>query len=146
MTSVVYRAYDADGLLLYIGCTENITRRMNGHRNSSKSMASWVMTYCMARLDVSDPMDSILAEKIEAEAIRTEGPLLNTVCSGVPGWMRWHNVAEYLEGRGLPLQIAGLQRCEDCTRPMAYRCFRDLGRKCHDCAWLAEYDAQQVAS
>jgi predicted GIY-YIG superfamily endonuclease len=70
----VYRCFDAQGNLLYIGASYNAVKRLSEHRGWS---AYWF--HKCKRVDVQhfdNRQDALLAE---AMAIRTENPLYNTV-------------------------------------------------------------------
>lgn len=67
----VYRAYDTDGRLLYIGCTNNFTRRIGYHRNVTEwypDAAKWLR---------NEYPDRERAEMVEARAIRRLQPIHN---------------------------------------------------------------------
>lgn len=68
---VVYRAFDKDGRLLYVGCTVNLDRRMSQHR----SQAPW-RDYIASVTTVGYP-DKASARTAETRAIDTEGPFFN---------------------------------------------------------------------
>ena len=68
---VVYRAFDSYGLLLYIGCTDNIERRSKQHAKGSP----W-FPYSET-LAISEPMEMFAAWDAEREAIETEGAYFN---------------------------------------------------------------------
>lgn len=70
-TACVYRAYAADGSLLYIGQSSNPDRRIATHRSSSP----WASL--AVRWDVTDPMPRDTALDEEAVAIYLEQPRHN---------------------------------------------------------------------
>lgn len=71
MTHVVYRCYDRDGALLYIGATGNLAKRLDKHRGSS------VWHPRIARVE-SEPFPSLQAAlAAERSAIREEQPPYN---------------------------------------------------------------------
>jgi predicted GIY-YIG superfamily endonuclease/DNA-binding XRE family transcriptional regulator len=72
----VYRCYDADGQLLYIGCTSNVAARFNGHR-SADSPASRTLMQRMTRYSAEVYPDRAAGLAAEREAIIAEKPLLN---------------------------------------------------------------------
>lgn len=72
----VYRAYQSDGALLYIGCTYDIAGRMAGHRSSS---AWWP---AMVRLTDEGPYSFDEARQRESAAIHSEESLYNADTSG----------------------------------------------------------------
>lgn len=65
----VYRAFDAEGHLLYIGCTQNLKARWQQHRFNNMH---WVVQ--TDRLKVQGPYCYKTARGIEKAAIATEGP------------------------------------------------------------------------
>ena len=75
----VYRAFAADGALLYVGCTMDPKRRRYEHKLSS----AWFPL--MASVRLTGPLDEVTAKRLEKDAIRTEGPRYN---SHVPERMR----------------------------------------------------------
>lgn len=70
---IVYRAFDADGRLLYIGCTSNLHLRMRSH----SSQSGWFSA--MARLEIEEHVNRLRAEQAERRAIATEEPLFNKI-------------------------------------------------------------------
>lgn len=70
--STVYRCYDAEGRLIYVGCTGNLEQRLRGHRNSS-----W-WSVQIADVRTTDYPTAIEGRIAEREAIRTEHPRWNT--------------------------------------------------------------------
>lgn len=69
----VYRAYDKDGALLYVGLTCDLANRLAQHKQSS----SWFSE--MARLSVQHFGTRREAARVEAQAIRDERPRYNVV-------------------------------------------------------------------
>lgn len=67
----VYRAFDAKGQLLYVGCTMDIKRRRGEHKMSSKWWPAAV------RFRVSGPYNYSVGRQLEREAIKGEHPLWN---------------------------------------------------------------------
>lgn len=67
----VYRAYDARGVLLYIGCCLDIDRRWDGH----KKTATW-RNYCFKLVTKRYP-NKKAARAVEARAINILAPLFN---------------------------------------------------------------------
>lgn len=115
MTAYVYRCYDADGLLLYVGCAFNPKRRIATHLRSTKTLASHALHVLLDRYEVEGPYPTREeAEAAERTAIESEGPLLNWVHSRVPIWLQTSRVADYLTERDIPLEAVGLRRCPDC--------------------------------
>jgi predicted GIY-YIG superfamily endonuclease len=99
----VYRCYDADGDLIYIGCTSNVTRRIATHRRGGKAASRW-LAVCMDRYEVSGPHAGKAAGlKAEAEAIALEQPVFNyqkRVGENLAAWMTRAPIAQYLTERG----------------------------------------------
>lgn len=69
----VYRVYSWTGLLLYIGCTNDVDRRLKEHRTRSP----WYALADNARTVWFD--GPAAAHQAERDAIRTERPLFNRV-------------------------------------------------------------------
>lgn len=67
----VYRAFDAAGDLLYVGCTMRPNLRAQEHRGQSK----WF--HLAASFKMSGPYNYETGRRIEREAIQTESPLFN---------------------------------------------------------------------
>lgn len=74
---VVYRCYDADDRLLYIGCTHDIGGRMQVHASSWGNPASAVLNMRMVRSTEVEYPDKATARAAERQAIFDEAPLLN---------------------------------------------------------------------
>lgn len=68
---VVYRAFDAAGALLYVGCTARLEDRLSAHRFTS----DW--GHLGVRVKVVGPYNYETAREIERVAIATERPLYN---------------------------------------------------------------------
>ena len=71
MTPTVYRCFDKDGRLIYVGFTVNCTRRLKQHRAASP----WFGLVGRVTHQTFDTKAAALAE--ERRAIRAEGPLCN---------------------------------------------------------------------
>lgn len=69
--SYVYRYYDADGRLLYVGQTAHLTTRDKNHRNTK----AWYPQ--IARREVSGPFTKDIALAAEFFALQTEDPIHN---------------------------------------------------------------------
>lgn len=95
----LYRCYDADGLLLYIGCTTNPARRLVQHKKSgnitSLRLARFIASY-VVDADVYPTRDA--GRTAEKAAIRAEQPLLNVQHRGIPGWRLEPDYQRYLAG------------------------------------------------
>lgn len=81
MRHFVYRIYDRDGALLYIGATSNLDQRMSAHARTK----AW--PGCHPVITIGERMDRWVATEYETRseafaaeraAIRDECPLLNT--------------------------------------------------------------------
>lgn len=77
MTHYVYRCYDADDRLLYIGCTQDVGSRMAVHMASGQNPASRVLIFRMTRHEVEQYDTEVEAKWAEREAIYAEAPLAN---------------------------------------------------------------------
>jgi predicted GIY-YIG superfamily endonuclease len=74
----LYRWYDADDRLLYVGVTVNLADRQNSHAKRS----SWAVFAARSTVETFATRD--LAEAAEAEAIEVERPLFNSVHNDTP--------------------------------------------------------------
>lgn len=84
----IYRCYDAEGRLLYVGCTHDVNNRMAVHASSWSNPASAYLNLHMDRYEVEGPIAGrAAARQREREVIANEAPLVNV----------HHN-----KGRGLP--------------------------------------------
>lgn len=68
----VYRAYNNEGELLYVGCTMEITKRLKDWRAQG---AAW--THQATTIDVEVYPDYHIARSVEATVIQQERPLYN---------------------------------------------------------------------
>lgn len=66
----LYRCFDADGRLLYVGCTVNLRHRFDAHRRESW----WTGMVARVRAEVYPESE---ARRRELYAIRSEGPRFN---------------------------------------------------------------------
>lgn len=74
-TFYVYRCYDADDQLVYVGQTGNVEQRMKAHRHGKVGAL-------MARYEVAGPYPTRdAALTAEARAIAAEKPLINRRCN-----------------------------------------------------------------
>lgn len=118
----IYRCYDADDLLLYIGCTSNVRRRIDAHRRGSgTSLASRWLSQFMARHEVVGPFAGRDAGRAaERVAIKSEQPLFNyqeRAGIGLAAWMTRAPIAHYLiEHDRLDLALDTLCLCWNETR------------------------------
>jgi predicted GIY-YIG superfamily endonuclease len=130
--TAVYRAYDAAGRLLYVGVTDNIDRRIDGHSASGwrASMAALTLTIYPSRA---------VALAAERDAIRAERPLWNVMHSTDPeaAWRRsWtHRTRE-------PLR-PDLMSAEQFDDWFAIKCAEDarVRRIVRDAPIIDSYDA-----
>lgn len=99
----LYRCYDTGGVLLYVGCTNDVQKRMYVHRRSSaRATASWWLSLCMDRYEVEGPFKGRgAALKAERRAIRAEQPIFNTQERGHSLTQVRNGAASYLVSRGL---------------------------------------------
>lgn len=72
MTHFVYRYYNADGRLLYVGCSKNPWTRYKTHRQDSRL---WINEVARGRISVFP--DQATALEAERAAIIAEKPLYN---------------------------------------------------------------------
>lgn len=108
----LYRCFDEDGRLLYIGCTSNVEKRMSVHRSNRRQKASRWLRVCMDRYEVDGPFLSLEAARgAERDAIAAERPLFNLDLRQTPGWQLCPAVAAYLIDQG----HADLARETACT-------------------------------
>jgi hypothetical protein len=70
-TASLYRCFDADGRLLYVGISSSITARMRNHRYQS----SWFPLVARVTVTPRRPWSAIYKE--EREVIASELPLFN---------------------------------------------------------------------
>jgi len=76
-SNILYRLYDADGELLYVGITREVAQRMKNHRYASRAWFGRV-----ASIETTTFPSHFDAWQAEGEAIRTEGPLFNVYHTG----------------------------------------------------------------
>lgn len=82
---VVYRAYDCDGRLLYVGRTSDLPRRIKEHRTDR-----WWWTPLVVKLRVELARDYEDAKSRERTAIQSEAPIFNQMgYSDWAGRSRW---------------------------------------------------------
>lgn len=68
--TALYRHYNADGALLYVGISLSAVKRLGEHRDSL-----WANE--ITRIEIQYFEDRRTAEKAEKEAIKTESPIFN---------------------------------------------------------------------
>lgn len=71
----VYRYYDADGWLMYVGCTVRPKARLVEHRNQRPGMCA-----AIAEVKLSGPYSYRIARELERQALSTEEP----ICGSTP--------------------------------------------------------------
>jgi len=101
----VYRCFDAEDVLLYVGCTRDVTKRMYAHRSGkSTSKASRWLSVTMSRVEVDGPHPGRDAgREAERAAIQAERPLFNYQQTAGPNqaaWMTRTPIARYLVEHG----------------------------------------------
>lgn len=75
MDAYVYRTYDRDGVLLYVGCTRDPERRFKEHRMCQETISRWFPL--MASREITAAMPEAEALALETHWIRTLGPKFN---------------------------------------------------------------------
>lgn len=75
-THFVYEAYDADGLLLYIGCTGNPTQRYKAHMAGNADARGWFDPF-VTKWRVSGPYPKATAFALEKRLIAERHPIWN---------------------------------------------------------------------
>jgi predicted GIY-YIG superfamily endonuclease len=133
----VYRCYDAEDVLLYVGCTRNPKSRIAAHRRGSTSKASRWLSVTMTRVEVTGPFRGREAgREVERAAIRAELPVFNTQETATYDYAAWQyqrGAAQYLIDHGL-IDLA----CET-----ACSCFNDsLAEGRHDLDWCIPHAAR----
>lgn len=114
---VVYRCYDADGVLLYIGSSRQVEQRMDAHLRTS----FW-RTY-VAKVRIQIAPDVFTARRLEADAIRAENPRFNIQHRRPKAeWTEqdFHDVITALR-RGRPLTNAVRNRVNQLQRELSFR-------------------------
>jgi predicted GIY-YIG superfamily endonuclease len=95
----LYRCYDADGVLLYVGCTSEPKKRLATHRRGDRGASRWLavtMVRSEVDCDIYPNRDSGL--EAEAEAIEIERPVFNfqhNIRSGRWGWQAAHYLVDH---------------------------------------------------
>lgn len=100
MSAYVYRCYDVDGDLIYIGCTSNVKKRIATHLRGGKAASRW-LAVSMVRHEVEGPFaDRAAALAAESAAISAERPVFNLQHGGEL-WSAYKAVVgSYLVERG----------------------------------------------
>lgn len=140
----IYRCYDADSVLLYIGCAVNVAKRMSSHKATKKHKAGRWLQVSMASHDVTGPYaDKATANEAEADAIHTEGPVFNTQHMPGSGFTRGHRrIAAYLIDHGH--RALAEETCCDCWPE--YRIVGEASRWCGPHRHLALPDGESRVS
>lgn len=71
----VYRCYDINGELLYIGCSIDPHKRIREHRSEQRLWA----TALLFRITIDVYENRVVAEHVEREAIKAERPHWNSI-------------------------------------------------------------------
>lgn len=74
-THFVYTAYDADGIVLYVGCTSQPETRYRAHMRGEDARG-WFNTF-VTRWHVSGPYEKATAYRLERERIDELEPIFN---------------------------------------------------------------------
>ena len=113
----VYRAFDADDRLLYVGCTIDVDKRRRKHGRTS-SWAKQATRWTVERFATQAP--ALLAEQ---HAIETERPQFNAMYNGagLTGWNDERRAAETcLHGHVWAehgfINAQGRRVCRECRR------------------------------
>ena len=77
MSAVVYRVFDANGALLYIGSTRDLEARKAIHMADHKSAIAFPMQMCADRWEAEPHPTYEAAKAAEVAAIKAEAPYLN---------------------------------------------------------------------
>lgn len=134
----LYRCYDADGRLLYIGCASNVARRISAHLNDHRNKASRWLQVSMARYEVEGPFAGRDAgRRAEAAAIQAEQPLFNfqeRANEHQAAWMTRRSVVDYLLDHGhAELAVATTCNCDANDEPewicYAHRALADIATR-----------------
>ena len=88
MTAQLYRCFDAEGNLLYVGATKNVFQRIADHQAHSY----WFRR--VTRVDIQHFDSYKEALDAEAMAVNTEHPRVNKHVPMVPGLPRKRTLAE----------------------------------------------------
>lgn len=68
----VYRVFDKDRTLLYVGCSSNAFKRIQQHKYEYQA---WFPSACT--VDIDQYPDRVTARLVEAQSIATESPVWN---------------------------------------------------------------------
>lgn len=142
----VYRCYDADGVLLYVGCTANVKKRIADHRRGNAgSRASRMLAVFMVSHEVDGPFLGRDAGRVaEAKAIRWEDPPFNMNERGEMYSRAKDSAGAYLVEHGrrdLAIELA----CT-CWREARDAGLRDSWCSAHEGTDVPLYDLDEAAS
>lgn len=102
---VVYRCYDADDRLLYVGHTHDINQRLDVHRSQWGNPASAALNMRMVRHTEAEYPDKASAKAAEIQAIYDEAPVLNLHHQRVKRTpaQRYEDIVAFLEATRRPI-------------------------------------------
>lgn len=107
-THFVYEAYDADGLLLYVGCTGNPGQRYKNHMAGGSDARGWFHPF-VTNWRVSGPYPKAVAFKMEKRLIDEGQPIWNG-----HSFDNLHNdralIEAYLDAHGVCFVESGARR------------------------------------
>jgi hypothetical protein len=113
-THFVYEAYDADGLLLYVGCTGKPGDRYRAHmRGEPGGAKGWLQSF-VTHWRVSGPYEKDTALRIERDRIKTRAPIWNgqtypnsrARMDAINEYLRYHGVQFVEHPRSVNLAVA----------------------------------------
>lgn len=134
--TTLYRAWASDGRLLYVGVTDDLTKRILTHANRR---ALWIPIMESLSIERYTTRQEALAD--EREAIRTEWPLYNVEHSIDPVTPR----RQIRNHEMRPLQMWDPTEPPEETEARFQRSWREHCR-IHDAIRLAEYEALGIRS
>ncbi|WP_152203598.1 GIY-YIG nuclease family protein [Georgenia thermotolerans] len=104
----VYRFYDADGALLYIGCTVDPRMRWKEHKSFRREMTDRV-----AKVRMQGPYNYDTARAIEKQAIKDEHPTENVIYNRPAGFIaEKRRRSRFVEAEMVRLMDLGLGMAE----------------------------------
>lgn len=96
----LYRCYDAAGLLLYIGCSSDPTRRLEQHRHSANKTSRLIQKHATTfEVDADAYPSRDAGRDAEMVAIHAEQPLFNIQHRCIPSWFTDRQIEDYVAGR-----------------------------------------------
>lgn len=127
--AIVYRFYDADDALLYVGITVNDWQRVRDHRGASPWWPQAV------KCTFQRCTDRAAAEVAETEAIRTENPRFNALES-MTGKRVWRVPASAYPEPKLYDPTRPCPKCGDVQLNVRYKASTDrMHRSCGTCRY-----------